>query len=233
MSGYVNVSNFKASRDEDIKSLLSDLARGGVFETLEDIGKVLSTLAEKKDLDTLDKVMNYFINGDVTPKPYIVANKCPVCGHVTFVNDEDYKIQAEFCLVCGTSDNQFMHWDDLRADSEHVMIWNVYFDGTSVEDIATLERVKSDLESGLKPDKVKPLIPRKPWFRNAYLNEDVIRPTMSEYNKFEKTFMLVYVNGKDEEARALAKDILDLLRNVKTEELVEGSKHSLTRLALS
>lgn len=232
MSGYVNVSNFNASRGEEVKSLLSDLARGGVFETLEDIGKVLKSLASEGNLQALDKVIDYLEEGKVIPKPYLVDSTCPVCGHVTFANNDDYQMQAEFCLVCGTSDNQFMHWDDLRADSENVMIWNVYFDGTSVEDISTLERVKKDLESGMKPDKVKPLIPRKPWFRDSYLNEDVIRPTMSEYSKFEKTFMLVAVNSKNEEVRKLTKEILGLLSKCKSDDLVEGETHSLRRLAL-
>lgn len=233
MSGYVNVSNFKASRDEDVKSLLSDLARGGIFENLEDIGKILKSLSIEENLEALDKVIDYLKEGKVIPKPYLVASTCPVCGHVTFANNDDYQMQAEFCLVCDTSDNQFMHWDDMRAGSENVMIWNVYFDGTSVEDLMTLENIKRDLESGMKPDKVKPLIPRKPWFRDNYLNEDVIRPTMSEYSKFEKTFMLVSVNSKNDEVKTLAKEILRLLANCKTEELVEGSAHKLTRLALS
>ncbi|GAA0101634.1 hypothetical protein UT300012_23490 [Paraclostridium bifermentans] len=233
MNNYVNVSNFDANRNEDVTSLLSDLKRGGTFENLEDIGRILKSLASVENLKALDKVIDYLNEGEVVPEPYVVVKTCPVCGHVTFANNSDYQMQAEFCLVCGTSDNQFLHWEDLRADSENVMIWNVFFDGTSVEDTSTLKRIKIELEEGIQPDKVKPLIPREPWYKDDYINQEVIRPTMSEYEKFEKTFMLVIANSKKEETVTLAKEILELLDKCKSDELVKGTKHKLTRLALN
>lgn len=230
---YVNVLNFDAGNPDCILELASDLMRGKVFETLEDVGKIMKGLAKYPEDGVSKEILKHIESKDVTPSPYLVDGKCPVCGHKTFINNDDYQMQASFCLVCETDNNQFMHWDEMRAMNEGVLIWNNNFSGVSVEDKSVLESIIRDLKEGIKPDKLKPLIPREPWFRDFYINNKVIRPTMSEYNKYRNTMLQIIANCDRPKVVDLAKEILSLLENLSTEtDIVDGKEHNLKRLSL-
>ncbi len=214
---YVNVLNFDGNNPNCRLELLSDLNRGKTFETLEDVTIVMKGLTKvnlSKD-DIASTILNLIKKNDVTPEPYSINGTCPVCGNMTFVNDRDYLEQAHFCLVCDTYENKFMHWEETRTQENNVLIWNNNFNGKSVEDTEVLNDLLKDLKRGLKPDHLQPLVPKVPIFKDEYMNENIIRPTMSEYKKYRNTMLRIMPFSENKKAKILAKEIFRALENLK------------------
>lgn len=215
---YVNVLNFDSNNPNCTLELLSDLNRGKTFETLEDVTTVMKGLAKvnlSKD-DVANAILNLINKNDVTPKPYSISGTCPICGNMTFINDRDYEEQVTFCLVCNTYENKFTNWEEIRTLENDVLIWNNNFNGKSVEDIEILNNLLKDLKRGLKPDHLQPLVPKVPIFKDEYMNENIIRPTMSEYKKYRNTMLRIISFSKNQKARVLAKEIFRTLESLES-----------------
>lgn len=228
---YISSRGFNAYDSNNLAQLEIEMDNKLKFKDLTELAVVAQQLLEVND-ETCKKLYDKILDGDLLPKGITISDNisCPICNNVTLYDNDDYRMQADYCIVCDYYSNQFLEWEDMREADLGVLIWNNFFKNRNVEDSHTLERLERLLDSGCKPDQ---LIPKKREvleFKNKYMNENVVRSGMTEWEKFENTLLMVQFNSSSDSIKELATRVLMKLNNIDRSKYRNGKEVEIKEL---
>lgn len=228
---YISSRGFNAYDSNNLAQLEIEMNNKLKFKDLMELAVVAQQLLEVND-ETCKKLYNKILDGDLLPNDIAISDNilCPICNNVTLYGNDDYRMQADYCIVCDYHSNQFLEWEDMREADLGVLIWNNFFKNRNVEDSHTLERLERLLESGCKPDQ---LIPKKREvleFKNKYMNENIVRSGMTEWEKFENTLLMVQFNSSSDSIKELATRVLIKLNNIDRSKYRNGKEVEIKEL---
>lgn len=228
---YISCKGFNAYDINNLDRLSVEIDNNTRFKDLTELAIVTQQLLEVND-EKCQQLYKKVLDAKPFPKGIIIAENvdCPICGNVVLYNDTDYKMQTDYCIICNYTSNQFLEWEELREANEGVLIWNNFFKNKSVENEHTLERLERLLDSGCKPDQLIPKRREVLEFPTKYMNENIVRTGMTEWEKFENTLLMVQFNGSTDEVKLIATRILIKLNSIDRNKYRNGKEVEITEL---
>lgn len=233
MDNIIDIRGLDFSSREHLDELMQKIESGSRFDNINDLSKTLAELLQQ-DTEFSRSIHDKLLQVDIYPDSFFLDTKseCPICGY-PIVKSVDY--ESSCCVLCNYTANNFMDWDLQRELDSKVLIWSAHFNGKSVCDEKTLRELLTLLDQGYVPDKIKYKQKMQYRFIESFMNETVVNSSMSEFEKFENTMLMIIFNCQVDSIRIYAESILRELQKLNRDNYInvkEVKRKELARMIL-